>query len=255
MAGPIVDILMYHSVSQAGGATSIAPDVFAMQMQAIADAGVPVITLDDLLAAREGGFALAPRSVILTFDDGFQDFADAAWPVMARHGFRAIVYLPTGYVGCKEGWRGIGSPPRRLMGWDALSDLSGQGVAFGSHTHSHPDLTSLDDAAVTAELVRSRRIIEDRLGSPVRHIAPPYGLADARVRRLIGQHYRTSVSTVLASAGPGDDPLDLPRVEMFYFTDPRRWRAHLAGRGAAYLRSRRILRAMKARLMKPWSGI
>lgn len=255
MAGPAVDILMYHSVSDAGGATSIAPATFAMQMQAIADAGVPVITLDDLLAAREGRVALAPRSVILTFDDGFRDFADAAWPAMARHGFRPIVYLPTDYIGGVEGWRGIGSPPRPLMDWPTIRELAGQGTMFGSHTQSHPDLTALADGALADELAGSRAIIEDRIGAPVHHIAPPYGLADARVRRLIGQHYRTSVSTVLASAGPGDDPLDLPRIEMFYFTDPRRWRAHLAGRGAGYLRRRRLLRAVKARLMQPWAGL
>ena len=65
MPGPVVDILMYHSVSNRGGATAIAPATFAAQMAAIAEAGVPVITLDDLLAAREGRGRLAARSVMI----------------------------------------------------------------------------------------------------------------------------------------------------------------------------------------------
>lgn len=255
MPGPFVDILMYHSISKRGGATSIAPAVFAGQMAAIVEAGVPVITLDDLLAAREGQARLAPHSVILTFDDGFQDFADAAWPVMAKHGFRPIVYLPTAFVGRAEGWRGIAAPPRALMGWGTIRALAKEGVTFGSHTVNHADLESLPADALEAELVRSRSEIEDRLGGQVRHFAPPYGIAGPQVRARIAESYHSSVGTRLGQAGPDADPFDLPRLEMFYFTDRARWRAHLAGRGAAYLVARRGLRAVKAVAMKPWRGL
>lgn len=255
MAEPVVDILMYHSVSNRGGATSIPPAIFAEQVAAIAAAGVPVIGLDDLLAAREGRGALAPRSVVITFDDGFQDFADVAWPALAKHGFRPIVYLPTAFIGRSEGWRGIAEPPRALMGWGTIRALAKEGVGFGSHTVHHPDLTALGDEDLAAELDRSRAEIEDRLGAEVRHFAPPYGLADARVRARIAAAYRTSVGTRLGEAGAADDLHDLPRLEMFYFTDPARWRAHLAGRGGAYLALRRGLRAVKARLANPWQGL
>jgi peptidoglycan/xylan/chitin deacetylase (PgdA/CDA1 family) len=255
LASPVVDILMYHSVSDAGGATCIAPATFAMQMRGIADAGVPVVTLDDLLAARGGGKTLPPRSVILTFDDGFQDFADAAWPAMQRHGFRPIVYIPTGWVGRAEGWRGIADPPRRLMSWATIRALAEDGVDFGSHTVSHADMPALVDAALDQELTRSRGAIADHLGREVRHFAPPYGRTDARVRSRIARHYATSVGTALASAAQTSPTDNLPRIEMFYFTDDRRWRAHLAGQGAAYLARRRALRAVRGVVMKPWMGV
>jgi len=255
LPAPVVDILMYHSISNRGGATAVAPAVFAAQMAAIAEAGVPVITLDDLLAAQAGHAVLAPRSVILTFDDGFQDFADAAWPVMARHGFRPIVYLPTAFVGRAEGWRGIADPPRALMGWGTIRALVKEGVAFGSHTVHHPDLTAMTPAEIEAELVRSRAEIEDRIGQPCRHFAPPYGLANAEVRARIAESYHSSVGTRLDETTPASDPFDLPRLEMFYFTDPARWRAHLAGRGAAWLALRKGLRAVKARVSSPWQGL
>lgn len=255
MPGPIVDILMYHSISKRGGATSIAPTVFAEQMAAIARAEVPVITLDEFLAAREGRAQLAPHSLVLTFDDGFQDFADAAWPVMAKHGFRPIVYLPTAYVGRAEGWRGIADPPRALMGWGTIRALAKDGVTFGSHTVSHPDLDSLPEDALEAELVRSRSEIEDRLSGQVRHFAPPYGIAGPKVRARIAESYHSSVGTRLGQVGPDADPFDLPRLEMYYFTDLARWRKHLAGRGAAYLAARRGLRALKGAAMKPWKGL
>ncbi len=252
MAGPVVDILMYHSVSERGGPTSVRPAVFAGQMAAIAGAGVPVITLDDLLAAREGRVPLAPHSLVVTFDDGFQDFADAAWPVMARHGFRATVYLPSGLIGRSEAWRGALVPPRPLMDWGTIRALAGEGVAFGSHTVSHPDLDALGEAALEAELTGSQREIEDRLGQPVRHFAPPYGIAGPAVRARIATRYGSSVGTRLGRATLAADPHELPRLEMFYFNDPGRWRAHLEGRGAAWLALRRGLRALRAGVRRPW---
>lgn len=255
MPGPVTDILMYHSISGQGGPTCILPAIFAAQMQAIAAAGVPVITLDDYCAAGTGGPALPERSVILTFDDGFQDFADAAWPVMRDLGFRPIVYLPTNYIGGREGWRGIADPPRRLMDWDTIRRLQAEGVIFGSHTESHPELDSLAPEAVEAELTRSRDRIAAELGAAPAHFAPPYGIASAATRARIAQHYRSSVGTRLGQAGPAADRHDLPRLEMFYFTDPARWRAHLDGRGGRYFALRRALRAVRGNLMKPWRGV
>jgi peptidoglycan/xylan/chitin deacetylase (PgdA/CDA1 family) len=224
-------------------------------MQAIADAGIPVITLDEYLMAIDGNQTLAPRSVIVTFDDGFTDFADAAWPVMSQHGFRPIVYLPTNFIGGVEGWRGIASPPRALMGWDQVRDLSKQGVLFGSHTINHPDLNGLSSDALREELAQSQKTLSAELGTDVLHFAPPYGLARPDVRRQIASLYRTSVGTALGQAGIRSDPINLPRLEMFYYTDIARWRRHLAGQGASYLAKRKALRAIKGAMMRPWRGI
>ncbi|MFZ5709306.1 MAG: polysaccharide deacetylase family protein [Pseudomonadota bacterium] len=255
MRRPVIDILMYHSISGHGGPTAIAPDVFAMQMEVLASSGLPVLTLDDLLEARRGLRALAPRSVILTFDDGFEDFAAVAWPILERRSFRPIVYLPTGFIGRSEGWRGTADPPRPLMGWNVIRALAGEGVLFGSHTVSHPDLTALAPAALEQELVVARREIEDRLGRRVPHFAPPYGLTRPATRRAVARHYETSAGTTLGTAADGDDLHDLPRIEMYYYRDRRIWERHLAGQGALYLAQRRTLRTIRAAVRKPWTAI
>lgn len=250
MPAPVIDILMYHSISEDVSPTSIPPAAFAMQMRAIVAAGVPVITLDEYLEARAGRRTLAPRSVILTFDDGFQDFGDVAWPVMKPLGFRPIVYLPTAHVGRHENWAHCHSPARRIMDWPLIRALAAQGVIFGNHTVSHPRLPLVPADVVDAELVTARQQISSMLGTRVRHFAAPYGASTPSIRQKIARHHATNVSTVLASAGLDSDLHDLPRLEMFYFTNEWVWRQHLAGRGGAYLAVRRLIRRVRQLLRR-----
>lgn len=253
MGAPEIDILMYHSISDGAGPTNIAPRLFRDHMTAIAEAGIPVISLDDLASARDGGKPLPARAIVLTFDDGFEDFADTAWPVIREHGWPVCVYLPTAYMGGLEGWRGIIDPPRPLMSWETVVALSVEGVTFGGHTVTHPDLTELDPGTAATEIRGSSDAIAAQTGHRPAHFAPPYGASTKPIRDVIARSYRTSCGTELGQAGPTSDAFNLPRLEMFYFRQSSRWRAHLAGRGATYLATRRALRTVRDRLQHPWA--
>ncbi|MEO6093135.1 MAG: polysaccharide deacetylase family protein [Novosphingobium sp.] len=239
-----VDILMYHAIDKAKAPTSISPATFAAQMRALAESRVPVIAMDAVAdhLARGNGPAVA-----ITFDDGFQDFADTAWPVLRRHGFPAMVYVPTEHIGGGEHWAGGHDPARRLMNWDTVRGLASEGVDFGNHSASHADLAALDRARVEAELDEATARIAEELGTPPRHAAPPYGRSTRQVRALLASRFATSVGTALGSAKRGDNLHDLPRLEMFYFTSQARWHDQLAGRGGVYLVLRRAARTLRQR--------
>jgi peptidoglycan/xylan/chitin deacetylase (PgdA/CDA1 family) len=235
-------ILMYHSISGAGGPVAIPPPVFAAQMAALAAARVPVIGLDALLAPE----ALPPRAVILTFDDGFADFATHAWPILRTRSWPVTVFLPSGQLGGMPRWPG--ACPRPLMDWETVARLAAEGVGFGGHSVSHPDLTALAPEALAREIGGSRDAIAARTGRTPRHFAPPYGRAGARERAAIAAAFATSSGTELGEAGGDGDPFDLPRLEMHYFRDPARLRAQIEGRGGAYLRRRQVLRRLRGLL-------
>ena len=145
----------------------------------------------------------APRVVIISFDDGFEDFADTAWPILRDHGFCPIVYLPSGRMGGSDSWAGGNIPARPLMGWDRVEALATEGVCFGAHSISHPDLTTLDPETLEEEVTGSGQDITARLASPS---GISHHLMARRTRACsaqVAQHYDTSVGTRLGVAKAG----------------------------------------------------
>ena len=248
-----VDILMYHSISEGGGPTCISPFVFAAQMEALAAAGATVISLDQMADWREGRAALPAKPVVITFDDGFCDFAETAYPVLTKHGFGATVYLPAACMGGPENWAGAAHPPRPLMSWSTVRDLAREGIEFGGHSQTHADLISLSGQALEDEVRRCADVIADHTGKAPAHFAPPYGRANDSTLAAVRQYWRTSCGTRYARATAASDLHDLPRLEMFYYTDLKWWRAHLAGYGGPYMLARQSLRAVREVISKPWN--
>lgn len=104
-----VVVLTYHRVDEPGAdgrddrLISATPAQLDAQMAHLARCYAPV-SVDNVLAARDGGRPLPPRAVLVTFDDGCEDFEHHAWPVLARHGVPAAVFVPTAFVGRPDRW-------------------------------------------------------------------------------------------------------------------------------------------------------
>lgn len=243
-----VAILTFHSISNEPGPTSIRPEIFRAQMDAIADAGVDVVGLDRVEQWHAGEADLSRRTVAITFDDAFKDFAEAAFPVLEKHKFPATVFVPASCVGTAECWSGANDNARALMDWGDIRALAEKGVSFGSHTMSHCDLTTIDSERLEVELKESRKAIEKALGRPAPHFAPPYGRSNEAVLDAIAQHYSLSVGVKFGEAQRSSPVHDLPRIEMFYYRDAGRWRDFLAGRGIAYFHARKTARAVRETL-------
>lgn len=213
-----IPILMYHQVSPkpllALRTYTVTPKAFAAQMAWLALTGYVPINLDNLLEYRSGRGSLPSRPIIITFDDGFQSIVEYAVPILQARSFTAVFYLVAGLVGKSSRWilpeLGIECP---LMDWNAARQLERGGFQCGSHTMSHPRLVTLDPAACSHELLKSRCLLEDRLGHEVRHLAYPFGSFDDRVRAMVAETgYRSACSTQKGLSGPNDDRFALHRI-------------------------------------------
>jgi peptidoglycan/xylan/chitin deacetylase (PgdA/CDA1 family) len=217
--GRQVAILSYHDVSPnphpAFRRYSATVREFERQMRWLSRRSYTAIDLDAFISACSARSQLPPRSVIITFDDGFRSCAEHAVPVLQAHGFTAVFYLVTGLMGATSRWMadvGVNLP---LMGWSAARQLAAAGYQCGVHTMSHPRLTTLDAKRRRIELADARKRAEDELGREISHFAYPYGALDAAVRESVAAAgYVTACSTSPRLAHLRDDPLALPRLTM-----------------------------------------
>jgi len=236
-----VPILTYHSLDGGGSLISTSPERFREQMQSLAEQGRTGLSLSALIDIWDHRLAAPPKPVVVTFDDGFSNFAEHAAPILREFGFGATVFVVANYCGKMSNWPG--APPQApvlpLMDWPALRGLVGHGFEVGSHTLTHRPLAYLSDAEAEHELRASGETIADRLGCRVRSLAYPYGLARPRDRATAGRYYEAAGSVELRWARPRDDRCWLPRVDMHYFRSPRWTRSVGTPWGRRYLAVRR----------------
>jgi peptidoglycan/xylan/chitin deacetylase (PgdA/CDA1 family) len=160
---------MYHSISDPSLPHAVDRDLFAQQMALLAGRGLCGFSVS---RALDGPF---PRSIVLTFDDGYADNLLTALPILQRHGFSATVFVVADFVDAGQTpWQ------HASLTWDQCRELQRAGVEIGAHSCSHPDLRRLSDGELEAEVAGSKARIEDRLGTRVRSFAYPSGYVDER---------------------------------------------------------------------------
>jgi peptidoglycan/xylan/chitin deacetylase (PgdA/CDA1 family) len=124
-------------------------------------------------------------SVLITFDDGYEDIYDNAYPILQKFGFTGAIFLVTDYIGKHNLWDvNVGMKRFKHMGWDKIREMQRANFVFGSHTVTHPDLTKLNRKEIKKELEISKKAIEDKLGQEVKFLSYPFGKQNETVRRI-----------------------------------------------------------------------
>jgi peptidoglycan/xylan/chitin deacetylase (PgdA/CDA1 family) len=179
-------VLTYHHVGTATAGSwpllTIAPAAFEKQIRWLIRRGYTGIRSRDWLCFVRDNKPLPKKPVLLTFDDAYADLAETAFPTLQRYRFPATVFAVTDHIGEANTWDvANGYPERRIMSAANIREWFAQGMEFGAHTRSHPDLCRIPDCSLVDELEGSKAALESLLGSPVEAFAYPYGSYDERV--------------------------------------------------------------------------
>lgn len=262
-------ILCYHNIvpyESAVGAPGLHLDVerFHDQVEWVAR-HFTVVPLSEYVR-RLGRAQSLNRVLAITCDDGYHGVFSHAWPILRAFGLPVTVFVPTGLpAGDGFWWDGqavvrittaderdrwlsefdgdgeriarlvpgqrTGLPADyRLATWSVMASAAREGCEFGVHTHTHRNLTRLNNADLHHELVGSRALLEERTGQRITCLAYPYGLFDARVREAArSAGFETAVTMDFGLNATGADPLALRRINIPATIRPDAFQAWVSG--------------------------
>ncbi len=189
-----VPILMYHYVEYVkdSGDTirkslNIVPFVFENQIKTLREEGYTFITPSRLASVIDDTEILPSKPIILSFDDGYQDFYDNVFPILQKYNVKAVAYVISGFL----------DKPNFMYSWQ-VKELEKSGlVEIGAHTVNHVYLKGVSRSTADYEIKQSKKDLETLIGRPVVSFAYPSGAFDIQAEELVKKAgFVTAVSTV-----------------------------------------------------------
>jgi len=215
-------ILCYHSVSPSTRFASASPELFEEHLLWLKD-NCDVVPFSRALSWDYKYCRDEKPVVAITFDDGYADNYEYAFPLLKKYGMTATFFVTVGFVERDpkvlerfKYLRKCNLDELIPLSWEQIGEMRKMGMEIGAHTYSHPNLARLDRKKAKWELERSKQILEDRLGEPVTSLAYPFGKRlrhftneTIQIAREVGYSYGAAVA--FHAVRKDDDPLSLPR--------------------------------------------
>ncbi len=208
-----VPVLCYHQIvtdaqyRERPTPYAVSVGQFKAQMQWLADQNFYSVLPDELVAYVKGekklDFSNGRRPIMITFDDGNNDFVNYAQKVLDEHKFKGVLYIYPTYIMARK---------QRSMTWAEIQAVRKAGHAIESHTMWHPMLSTMTDAEQRAQFVDSKKMLDQKGGANVRHLAYPFGIYNASSIKLLREAGYLSAGTTFHGANQvGEHPYLLRR--------------------------------------------
>jgi len=235
-----VRILCYHKVGdQEPGYMNVLTLEFRRQMEFLKAEGYQTIGLADLMDTvaapksdgnggrpeeRTPSISIPDRAVIITFDDGFRNNFDQAFPILKKMGFKAVIFCTSAAVDNPK--FSLESPNfnerEEFLTQSQIREMTDYGIEIGSHTRSHPRLPQLGNAQKRDEILGSKTDLEEKLSRKIQFFCYPYGEYDEETVKLVREAgYSAACSNIPGGNRIGDElnPYLLKRTEISGFDD------------------------------------
>lgn len=235
-------ILTFHALDNQPSVISFSPLSFRRALIHLRERGHTTLRLKEAADYINRGVAFPPRSLVITFDDGYESVFTEALPVLLDCHMSATVFIT---VGEETGDRLPSLEGRSMLTWNQINEMQKCGVEIGAHSLTHPDLTRLSDDRVKAEICDSKKVIEDTLGLAVSCFAYPFGRFDSRSREIARQHFDCACSDRLGISTMRSDIYALERVDAYYLRSARAFDLMPGKLFSGYVWSRSIPRRLR----------
>jgi len=202
-----ISVLMYHSIAYNDVFFTVRPGEFEKQINYLKDNGYYIISLTELVNILESNESLPKKTVILTFDDGYQDNYTNAFPILKKHNFPATIFLITGLIGQKI--NNSQNISLKALNWNEIQEMHNSGlIDFQSHTVNHQESNK-------EEIVNSKKEIEERLNKKCKFFAYPRGLYNNEIIDILKENKFKAARTVEnGKVKKGDDLFKLKRISI-----------------------------------------
>jgi len=203
----VVPILTYHHVGIPSGKwrlNDVSSKSFEYQMDFLKRHGFEVISFDDLVEGIKQGRQFARNTVVLQFDDGYEDNYKYAFPILKEYGFPAIIFLVSDKIGTPD-----------FLTWDEVKEMEKSNVVAGAHTRHHVYLPRVDLAKAQDEIAGSKKVIEEHLGHTIDYFCYPTGGFTSDIKRLVKEAgYKAAVTTNRGKDHYNLDLYEIKRIHM-----------------------------------------
>lgn len=171
-------ILMYHHITNdpnhRNSSLAVRPEVLEQQISYLLEKGYVFLTLSQALDNFNAGLSFN-KTLVLTFDDGYRDFYEQAYPILKKYNVPATLFVINTDIGR------AGNVTVEMMKEMRASGL----IEIGAHTLNHPNLTKLKEEAVRKQIFESKLDLQKKLGVEVRVLAYPYGFYNKTALDLV----------------------------------------------------------------------
>ncbi len=198
-----VPILMYHEIGDGPNNLYVREIEFREQMKYLKENNFKVVTMAQGLRMMKNHESM-DKTVVITFDDGYESFMTKAWPVLRENKFPATVFVIAHYAGVDN-----------YLDWDEMNMLRADWMEIGSHTETHPALSKVSSSRCYEEIFGSKSLIEACLQVPCESFCYPGGFFNREVAQTVQQAgYTSAVTTQYGHGSLNHDLYQMPRVRI-----------------------------------------
>lgn len=203
-------ILMYHSIGGNNEFFTVRVDEFERHMRYLSDNKFNVISLRQLSEILKNGLPFKRKTIVVTFDDGYEDNYVNAYPVLKKHNLTATIFVSTANIG--KTVRARRGTELNVLGIGKIKEMQESGlISFGSHADNHIKLAHLKEKDIIEEMSESKNKLKDILREYPLGIAYPSGSVNELVTRVASRYFSIGCGVKKGRVFHGNDPLDLKR--------------------------------------------